>query len=911
MEDNVENLSVFDQLNPRIREMLLNRGILDPTDPQQDVIPHILRGENVLLLSPTGSGKTEAAILPIFHRILSEKPQPVSTLFITPLRALNRDLLDRLREYGRELGIRVQVRHSDITDADRREIVKNPGDILITTPESLQILLNGKRLREIVSHVRYLIVDELHETAQNERGSQFAIAVERLRELAGNFQRIGLSATVGNEYDLARFLSPEVSPYISRSGLKKRMTIQIGVPAKADEAVAGIMGCDEGYAGAILHMWDLIQKHKGTLVFVNTRSSAEDIAFRLRLYLKDPPIQVHHGSLSRDARESAEKDFKAGKVKALICTSSLELGIDIGSADLVLQFNSPRQINKLIQRVGRSGHSLEKISLGNIVCSDIIELEEASAIVSYIMEGHLEDITIRENSLATMANQVLSEAKFVSEIDADHFFEVVTRSYPFRSLSREEFDSTLDFLARTGKIFFQDGRVRKRRGVLNYFLENISMIPSEKNFKVIDQINRKFIGTLDERYVVNELGPGSYFVIRGSTWRTIRIDKDRILVEPFPTAAIAPKWSGEEIPVLLDVTEKVSQNRENRYVPDFVEENSRQLLEDWYSKDSATMKRTVIETKANEIIVQVLLGTKGNFALAEIFSSILSGITGESVETDYSPYHFYIRSSRVIRSNDIRRIILSIDPDRLYQYISGSARRSRFFNSVFLYEARKFGLIANDADIGRIRFEKIVDAYYDTPVYRDSIRKLISDYMDLGTLEKYLRGVRSGEIEFSLKDDISESSDVFLTHYSERVAPLKPTRSILDAVKKRLMNEETILYCTSCGNVRTMKVRDIKSIRCPVCGSSLVASLSPFEKNLLDKSREEDPDGIKTRKRLMKNAHLVRERGMQAIMVMAARGIGPETASRLLDVTYSNEDDLIRAILNGEMDYAKTRRFWD
>ncbi len=911
MEDNAENLSVFNQLDPRIREMLLKKGIMDPTDPQQDVIPHILKGENVLLLSPTGSGKTEAAILPIFHRILSEKPQPVSTLFITPLRALNRDLLERLREYGRELGIRIQVRHSDITDADRREIVSNPGDILITTPESLQILLNGKRLREIVSHVRFLIVDELHETAQNERGSQFAIAVERLRELAGNFQRIGLSATVGNEDELARFLSPDSPPYISRSGLKKRMSIQIGVPSKADEAAAGIMGCDEGYAGAILHMWDLIQNHRGTLVFVNTRSSAEDIAFRLRLYLQDPPIQVHHGSLSREARESAEKDFKEGRIKALICTSSLELGIDIGSADLVLQFNSPRQINKLIQRVGRSGHSLDRISLGNIVCSDIIELEEASAIVSYIIEGHLEDISIRENSLATIANQVLSEAKFFSEIDADNFFKVVTGSYPFRNLSREEYDSTLDFLARTGKIFFQDGKVRKRRGVLNYFLENISMIPSEKNFKVIDQINRKFIGTLDERYVVNEIEPGSYFVIRGSTWRTIRIDRDRILVEPFPTAAIAPKWSGEEIPVLFDVTEKVSQNRESRFVPDFVEDGSRKLLEDWYSKDSATIQRTVIETKANEIIVQVLLGTKGNFALAEIFSSILSGITGESVETDYSPYHFYIRSSRAIRSNDVRRIILSIDPDRLYQYISGSARRSRFFNSVFLYEARKFGLIANDADMGRIRFEKIVDAYYDTPVYRDSIRKLVSDYMDLASLEKYLRGIRSGHIEFTLKDDISESSDVFLTHYSERVAPLKPTRSILDAVKKRLMNEETILYCTSCGNVRTLKVRDIKSIRCPSCGSSLVASLSPFEKNLLDRSREEDPDGIKTRKRLMKNAHLVRERGMQAITVMAARGIGPETASRLLDVTYTNEDDLIRAILNGEMDYAKNRRFWD
>ncbi len=903
--------SVFNDLHPKIREMLLNRGILDPTDPQQDVIPHILAGEDVLILSPTGSGKTEAAILPIFHKIITERPVPVSALFITPLRALNRDLLDRLVGYGKELGLRVQVRHSDITDADRREIVKNPGDILITTPESLQILLNGKRLRGIISGVKYLVVDELHETAQNERGSQFAIAVERLRKLAGDFQRIGLSATVGNVEELASYLSPLKNPFISRSGLKKRMEISVGVPPKAPSSVAEVMGCDEDYAGAIMSIWELIQAHKGTLVFVNTRSTAEDIAFRLRLYLKDPPIQVHHGSLSREARETAEKDFKAGKIKALICTSSLELGIDIGSADLVLQFNSPRQINKLIQRVGRSGHSLEKISLGKIVCSDVIELEEASAIVSYIMEGHLEDISIRRNSLATLCNQVLSECKYFAELDATEFYQTVTSSYPFRNLTRDEYDDTLQFLARTGKIYLDGGKIRKRKGVLNYFIENISMIPSEKNYKVIDQVNRKFIGTLDERYVVNELEPGAYFVIRGSTWRIIRMDKDRILVEPFPTAAIAPKWSGEDIPVLRDVTEKVSQNRKGRIIPEFVDEPSRRLLEDWYSKDSATLDHTVIETKANEIIVQVLLGTKGNFALAEIFSGILAGITGESVETDYSPYHFYVRTSRVIKSQDVRRIILSIDPERLYQYVSGSVRRSRFFNSVFLYEARKFGIISNDADIGRIRFEKIVDAYVDTPVYRDSIRKLISDYMDLNGLEAYLRDVRSQKIEFHLSDNISDSSEVFLTHYSERVSPLKPTRSILDAVKKRLMNEEVILYCTSCGNVRTQRIRDIDRIRCPSCGSSLVASLSPFEKDMLDRFKSDDPEGIKTRKRLIKNAHLVRERGMQAIMVMAARGIGPETASRLLEVTYRNEDDLIRAILNGEMDYAKTRRFWD
>ena len=213
--------------------------------------------------------------------------------------------------------------------------------------------------------------------------------------------------------------------------------------------------------------------------------------------------------------------------------------------------------------------------------------------------------------------------------------------------------------------------------------------------------------------------------------------------------------------------------------------------------------------------------------------------------------------------------------------------------------------------MGRIRLEKIIDSYRDTPLYSDSIRKLISDYMDIENLKHYLRKVQDQTMAFAMNDDISESSDVFISHYSERVAPLKPTKTILEAVKKRLINEEVTLFCTSCQHVRTIKIRDINSVRCPQCGSSLVASLSPFEKNLLNEAREDTPEGMKIRKRLVKNAHLVRERGMQAIMALAARGIGPETASRLLVVTYHNEDDFIRAILAGEMDYAKSKRYWD
>ena len=901
----------FDLLHPSIRDMLSESGITEPTEAQRISIQRVLDGENLLLLSPTGSGKTEAAMLPIFHKILTENPPQISTLFITPLRALNRDMLERLLTYGNRLGIRIQVRHSDITQAMRREITTRPADVLITTPESLQLLLSGKNLRRVISSVRYVIVDELHETAQNERGTQFAVALERLRVLCGNFQRIGLSATVGNPDDLSLFLDPEGNARIERAELKKEMDIRIVIPDKAPDDVTEKMGTDSQYAGAISYIWRMIEHHNGTLVFTNTRSVAEDMAFRIRLWVKDPSIQVHHGSLSREARESAEQEFKAGKLKALICTSSLELGIDIGSADLVLQFNSPRQINKLIQRVGRSSHYIKKTSKGEIICSDIIEMEEACAIVSHIQEGHLEDISIRKNSMATLVNQLLGELRIHGSIDAEEFFRTAVRSYPFRDLDHDEYISTLEFLASIRKIWYENGRAGRKGGVLNYFIENISMIPSEKNFKVIDTINRKFVGTLDERYVVNEIEPGSYFVIRGSTWRTIRIDGEKILVEPFPTAAIAPKWSGEEIPVLPDVAFKVSENRSKGAVPSFIDEKSAPLLQQWYAQNSARSDNCVIETRMNEIIIQSILGTKANFALAEIFSGILSGVTGESVEIDYSPYHIYARAGRRIPSSDVRRILLSIDPDNLITHITGIARRSRFFNGVFLYEARKFGVISNESDIGRMRFEKIVDSYLDTPLFRDSIRKLVSDYMDLDTLRYFLSGIRDGKISLDMSDQISESSNIFISHYSERVAPLKPTKTILEAVMKRLMNEEVTLFCTSCRNVRTSRIREIRTIKCDNCGSSLVATLSPFEKGILDEADPDTPEGRKILRRLIKNAHLVRERGMRAVMLMAARGIGPETASRMLQVSYLSDDDFIKAILLAEMDYAKNRRFWD
>lgn len=879
------------------------------TEAQEMLIPVVRSGKSAMLISPTGSGKTEAAIFPIFDYILNNETKPITSLFITPLRALNRDMLLRLKNYGKRMGISVQVRHSDISERERREIRDNPADILITTPESVQILLNSKKIREYLKNLKFVIVDELHELAQNERGTQLSISLERLAELSPNFQRIGLSATVGNPEELARFLYNTGEVEILKTSMIKTMEFQITIPEKAPDEIASKMGCEPEYAGAVKRIKELIESHQGTLVFVNTRSVAEDIAFRMSLYYGELPVMVHHGSLSRETREEAESKFKNREIKGLICTSSLELGIDIGSADLVIQFNSPRQINKLIQRIGRSGHWIQKVSKGIILCGDLIEMEEAMAIVGQINNQVLEPVFIRDLSYATVANQILLRSHEMRKFNAEKFYSILIRSYPMRNLSYDEYLSIIDFLKVSRKIRYDSVNVMSSSASLEYFINNISMIPSEKTYRVIDVINRKFVGTLDERYVLNEIEPGAYFVMRGATWRTIRLEEQSIFVEPFHTAALTPKWTGEDIPVLTDVTERVSYNREFCKIDESVDAKSRRKLEEWLKQDLALTRRVFVETHGQEILIQILLGTKGNFALSEIIGSMLTAITGESVETDYSPYHIYMRTGKRLKSGDMVEIIKQLRNHDLEILIENTVKRSRFFNGIFLYEARKFGVIKMDADLSRMRIEKIIDSYKNTVLYEDCIRKMMNDYMDMDSVNQFIKNI--DDVEFVERENFSQGSEQFLSHYSERIAPLKPTKAIIDSIRDRLLNEEMTLLCTNCLWTHTDKVRNLNNFRCPSCGSNLVAAISPYSRDSIKDSIDHEKLTLKEKNTLTKSIHILRARGKTALMTMAGRGIGPEMATRLLSVRYFDEDDLIREIIKQETDFAKNRRFWN
>ena len=295
--------ATFDLLSIEVRSLLKNHGITEPTEPQRKAIPPIIRGENLLLVAPTGSGKTESAVLPLFHHILNLKKEDrkgISALYITPLRALNRDMLSRLEDWGSELGIDIQVRHGDTPKNVRRSQTINPPDMLITTPETVQAILMGSRLREHLRYLKYVVIDEVHELAISKRGSQLSIALERLVELSGDFQRIGLSATVGTPQKVADFFTgPTRSVEVVEVSMQKDLCIEIldPKPTQEDKKSAKLLMTDEDMAAQIRIIRGIVTDHKSTLIFVNTRQAAESLGSRFRL-LGDP-IGVHHGSLSK------------------------------------------------------------------------------------------------------------------------------------------------------------------------------------------------------------------------------------------------------------------------------------------------------------------------------------------------------------------------------------------------------------------------------------------------------------------------------------------------------------------------------------------------------------------------------------------------------------------------------------
>jgi len=526
--------------------------------------PAIATGEHVLIQAPTGSGKTLAAFLHGIDRLNGTPGEGLRLVYVSPLKALNYDIERNLRGplSGLRSQLRVGVRTGDTPQRERAAMLREPPDILITTPESLFLLLTS-RGREILGGVRTLILDEVHAVAGTKRGAHLALSVERLdRLLAEPVQRIGLSATQRPLEEIGRFVSGGRPIRLVDAGVRKELDLEVVVPLE-DMREPGQTGADESRGPSIWpsiypELLRLVEQHRSTIVFVNNRRLAERLALRLNELAEREIARAHHGSLAREQRLEVEELLKLGQIPCLVATSSLELGIDMGAVDLVVQVESPKSVARGLQRIGRAGHELGAVSKGRIFPKFRADLLEAAVVSRRMQQGLIEETVVPRNPLDVLAQQIVAICADEA-ITVDELHDLARRAWPFHDLPRTQLENVLDMLAgrypsdefselrprivwdRTG------GVVRGREGVRRLAVTNAGTIPDRGLYGVhlVDGGGR--VGELDEE-MVYEARAGQTFLLGASTWRIEEITRDRVLVSPAPgVPGAVPFWKGEGV----------------------------------------------------------------------------------------------------------------------------------------------------------------------------------------------------------------------------------------------------------------------------------------------------------------------------------------------------------------------------
>ncbi len=536
-----------------------------PTEAQLAGWAAIRRGEPTLIAAPTGSGKTLAAFLISLDDLVKEGeaagglPDEVRVIYVSPLKALSADIHKNLAEPRREIRalcpvkISAAVRSGDTPQSERAAMLRTPPHILVTTPESLYLLLTAERSRAMLKTARVVIVDEIHAVLQSRRGAHLALSLERLDALCGRrLQRVGLSATQKPIEEVATFLSPHAPCAVVDKGHRRNMDLALEVPRSPLEAVMSAEVWQEIYERLVA----LIEEHRTTLITVNTRRLAERMAHQLSERLGDAQVAAHHGSLAKEARLRAEERLKNGQLKVLVATASLELGIDIGHVDLVCQISSPHRIATLLQRVGRSGHTVGGTPKGRIFPLTRDDLVECAAMVRAAREGELDRVAVPDAPLDVLAQQIVAEVAAQEECDAAALFSLFTRAYPYRNLGREAFGEVVQMLARgyatrrgrRGALLHEDrlhGKLRARAGSRMIAITNGGAIPEVFDYRVLLEPEGHFIGTLNEDFAIESL-PGDVFQLGNTSWRILRIGNGVVRVaDAKGQPPSMPFWLGE------------------------------------------------------------------------------------------------------------------------------------------------------------------------------------------------------------------------------------------------------------------------------------------------------------------------------------------------------------------------------
>lgn len=888
------------------------------TEVQRQAMPLVAEGRNVLILAPTGSGKTEAAAIPLMKRIADQKLQGIAVLYCTPLRSLNRDLLKRLTEWAKEFGITIAVRHGDTPRLERTLQSRNPPQMLITTPETLQAILPAKRIGAALRNVKAVIVDEIHEMIDNKRGIQLSLGLERLAEKAGEFQRLGLSATVAEPHLVSRFLCGFRNCEVVDLNYMKSMKFEVSYPKPraVDETAANELLVDTPAMARLREILSIVKDTK-TLIFVNTRSIAEILGSRLMKL--DNKIAVHHGSLSRDTRIQLEDDFKNGKLNALVATSSLELGIDIGDVNHVIQYMSSHQVSRLVQRIGRSGHTVRGTAKGTIICADPDDLLEAMAVVDLVKEGLLESQQIQMNALDVLAHQIAGILLEREEILLEVLFDIIKRAYPYSMLSSDQFVSVVDFMADRRLLKKTErGTIHRMSPTREYYYSNLSMIPSAEKFFVKDAASNKIISTLDEDFVAF-LENDDMFITKGTPWRVLDIDRDRrqIIVEPTEEISAAiPDWEGEEIPTSFEVCQKVGELRDmivkGKLSMKEADEELREFKE--LGVDVPDAKHIYIEAWGETAILHVLGGLKVNRTLATIIGSRLAQDYGSSIRTLVDPYRIAFIFPRVADPLKVKHHLQTIAD--LEKELEENLPKSQLFKYKFIHIGKKFNLFKEITKVS----DRFVLIFKGAPVYDETAREVLHSYFDTKHTAELLQAIRNKQIAVTARHVKTLSSigmrALHRYHGAELIAPIEPTSEIVKAFRNKLLGKSVVLYCTYCDHDWISFIGALpEKIRCARCGSRMIAVCDGVEESrILRKAKGKGKlteEEKRKKEQLMKTAAIIAASGKAGAIALSTYGIGPRKAATVLGKRYKTEDEFFAALLEARKTFIRTKRYWE
>ncbi len=939
----------FEALTPKVRTLLAEGGITEPTPPQVQAWPLVARGEDVLIVAPTGSGKTEAALLPLLGRLVSEgHGEGISLLYITPMRALNRDMFKRIQVWCGRLGLTVDIRHGDTPQAQRARQSAHPPDVLVTTPETLQAVLPGRRMRENLSHLKAVVVDELHNLVESKRGVQLCVGLQRLRKVSPSYQLVALSATVGTPDVAAGFLFGERRRTIVRADAPKEFNyaIEYPVPDPANQSAARETYSAPDLAARLARINDLIEEHTSTLIFVNSRTVAEMLGEKLARLRKD--VGVHHGSLPREERERVEQAFKTGQLKALVCTSTLELGIDIGSVDLVVQYMSPRQVTSLVQRVGRSGHALGRVSKGVLVTVSADDILESSASILAAGRERIEPTRPYVNSLDVLAHQVAGYLMDFETMEADQLLVEIRKAAPFRDLQKDAFDRTVGYLAELRKVRFDGRTLGRTRLTREYYFENLSMIPDETRYLVVDVSTNETVGILGEEFVLLKAKVGVHFICKGKVWQIEQVADDRkIYVTPVddPLAAVAT-WDGEMLPIPFELA--LETGRLRRSVSEALDRgelateealkeipgsaSARALVADEITEQKKmgapvpSDKLVLFEGFGKYLIVHLCFGESVNRTFAYVFEELLSrrGLVRIWWLDGYRILMELTADTEELDLKALSRELMGLTPEGLERTYAVAAQRNFPFPARVKHVAERFGALKRGKLIAHPNLCSLPTRFEKTPIFEEAFQETGRDLIDMAESKRVLALVAGGEIAvetFQAGERPTPIAYGLLYRYlevPEAVAPDSLGRSSYQRMKASIFGTDVSLVCVKCGaDQGVTTVGDLPDEpRCALCGSGLLTPCyygTAKMTDLLEKRSTKAQLNEEERAELSKArraADLVLSYGKKAVVAQTVYGIGPQTASRILAEMRDDEEAFYRDLLEAKIRFVTTRQFW-